>query len=184
MQGEARLNTGINPLRETTSIRWFKQRERTTHPSYVHTLEEKRKLHELDQLFRKFNEDGSGVMQLSELHTMFSFAGVTLPEEEIESLFFRASQKEHTTKSNRFRSAESLRYKLNLGVEDLDFKPTKASSVLGKKNIKISKQAPVKFEDFKAVMLSEEANDRFKYMIKRVRAQIRKGNFDNVKTDI
>jgi hypothetical protein len=69
-------------------------------------------------------------------------------------------------------------------VEDLDFKPTKASSVAGKKNIKISKQAPVKFEDFKAVMLSEEANDRFKYMIKLVRAQIRKGNFDNVKTDI
>jgi hypothetical protein len=34
------------------------------------------------------------------------------------------------------------------------------------------------------VMLSEEANDRFKYIIKRVRAQIRKGNFDNVKTDI
>ncbi len=32
-------------------------------------------------------------------------------------------------------------------------------------------------------MLSEEANDRFKYMMKRVRAQIRKGNFDNVKTD-
>jgi len=69
-------------------------------------------------------------------------------------------------------------------VEDLDFKPAKASSVLGKKNVKISKQAAVKFDDFKAVMLSEEANDRFKYMMKRIRAQIRKGNFENVKTDI
>jgi hypothetical protein len=33
-------------------------------------------------------------------------------------------------------------------------------------------------------MLSEEANGKFKYLIKEIRAQIRKGNFDNVNTDV
>jgi len=42
----------------------------------------------------------------------------------------------------------------------------------------------VNFDDFKSVMLSEEANDRFKYLMKRIRGQIRKGNFDNVQTDV
>lgn len=51
-------------------------------------------------------------------------------------------------------------------------------------NHRISKQAPVNFEDFKAVMLSEEANERFKYLIKRIRGQIRRGNFENVNTDV
>jgi hypothetical protein len=39
------------------------------------------------------------------------------------------------------------------------------------------------FEDFKAVMLSEEANERFKFLIKAMRNQIRKGKFENVTTD-
>lgn len=33
----------------------------------------------------------------------------------------------------------------------------------------ISKGAPIKFEDFKTVMLSEEANHRFKLLIKALR---------------
>ncbi len=49
---------------------------------------------------------------------------------------------------------------------------------------KISKQAPVNFEDFKAVMLSEEANERFKHLIKAIRNQIGKGIFDNLQTDV
>jgi hypothetical protein len=42
----------------------------------------------------------------------------------------------------------------------------------------------MKFEDFKAVMLSEEANHRFKLLIKAIRKQIARGIFDNVKVDI
>lgn len=49
---------------------------------------------------------------------------------------------------------------------------------------KLSKHAPVNFEDFKAVMLSEDANERFKFLIKAIRNQIRKGKFDNVNSDV
>ena len=63
-----------------------------------------------------------------------------------------------------------------------DYDPFKESLNMKKK--KLSKQAPVNFEDFKAVMLSEEANERFKFLIKAIRNQISKGKFDNVNTDV
>ena len=68
-------------------------------------------------------------MKMSELHRMFSYAGITLPEAEIEKLFFRAAergQKDRDERRLRFKSAESMRYRLRLGVEDMDWDPFKA----------------------------------------------------------
>ncbi len=38
-----KVSTGLNPLRETKSIKWFNQRKNTAHVNYINTLEEKRK---------------------------------------------------------------------------------------------------------------------------------------------
>ena len=72
--------TGLNPLRETKSIKWFNQRKETAHANYINTLEEKKKIHELDQLFKKFNENGTDTLKMSEVYNMFSYAGINIPE--------------------------------------------------------------------------------------------------------
>jgi len=132
-------------------------------------------------LFKKFNENGTDTLKMSEVYNMFSYAGINIPEQEIENLFFRASSKQANNKAFqsqlRFKSAETMKHKF----APVDYDPFQNSMNIKKK--KLSKQAPVNFEDFKAVMLSEEANERFKFLIKAMRNQIRKGKIENVTTD-
>ena len=49
----------------------------------------------------------------------------------------------------------------------VDYDPFKDS--MNSKKKKLSKHAPVNFEDFKAVMLSEESNEIIKFLIKAIR---------------
>jgi hypothetical protein len=70
---------------------------------------------------------------MSEVHAMFSYAGITIPEEEIEGLFFRAATKDKLKNEEgkrRFRSAESLRYKLKF-CEPTGESSKKHSIILG-----------------------------------------------------
>ncbi|TNV82797.1 hypothetical protein FGO68_gene16791 [Halteria grandinella] len=116
---------------------------------------------------------------MSEVYKMFNYAGVKIPEHEIETLFHRASL---MSKENRFKSMNN-----HIGELNWDLQGDNASGdkfKLKQKHRRISKGAPIKFEDFKAVMLSDVANHRFKLLIKSIRKQISLGIFDNVKIDI
>jgi hypothetical protein len=52
---------------------------------------------------------------MSEVYNMFSYAGINIPEQEIENLFFRASSKQANNKAFqsqlRFKSAETMKHK-------------------------------------------------------------------------
>lgn len=66
----------MNPLRDHHSVKWFKRLKNTTNINYTNTLTEKRKFNELQQLFQKFDEKGTGYLNMEDIHEMFKTVGV------------------------------------------------------------------------------------------------------------
>lgn len=55
---------------------WLKGTVSQANPKYTATFDEKKQLLELEELFQKFDEDGSGTLDLDELVAMFQMAGL------------------------------------------------------------------------------------------------------------
>jgi Ca2+-binding EF-hand superfamily protein len=53
----------------------------------VNTLQEKQRLVELERLFKKFDEDGSGTLDMNEFYSMFKSVGIELGPLKMKQLF-------------------------------------------------------------------------------------------------
>ena len=84
----------VNPLRTLSVIKWFKIKRKTTNINYLNTYDEKRKLRELELLFQKFDEDGSGTLEMDELFNMFLYVGINIGYKNIITLFSQCDEKE------------------------------------------------------------------------------------------
>ena len=60
-----------NPLRFSKATKWFKGKFEKSHDKYTAYFGEKKQLLELQELFQKFDFDGSGTLDLDELCEMF-----------------------------------------------------------------------------------------------------------------
>ena len=57
---------------------WFKSKEEKSSNKYTATFNERKQLLELEELFTKFDQDGSGGLDLDELVDMFQMAGLRI----------------------------------------------------------------------------------------------------------
>lgn len=66
-----------NVLSFSDSINWLKRRhQKTAQAHYLKTREEIQKEHEIEEVFQKIDYDGSGQIDVKELHYMFASNGV------------------------------------------------------------------------------------------------------------
>ena len=69
----------MNPLRTNNMLKWLKANVSQANNKYTASFDEKKQLLELEELFIKFDFDGSGTLDLDELVQMFQMAGLRVP---------------------------------------------------------------------------------------------------------
>ena len=60
-------------------LKWLKANVSQANNKYTASFDEKKQLLELEELFIKFDFDGSGTLDLDELVQMFQMAGLRVP---------------------------------------------------------------------------------------------------------
>ena len=69
---------------------WFKKSAVSANKKYTATFDEKKQLLELQELFTKFDFDGSGTLDLDELVHMFQMAGLRVQSSKLKEMFYLA----------------------------------------------------------------------------------------------
>ncbi|TNV80988.1 hypothetical protein FGO68_gene13411 [Halteria grandinella] len=151
-----------NPLRDMNSVKWFKRMRSSANQNYISSSVEQQKHHDLVQLFRKFSFNSQ--RQASSSNSSRESPGVRADAQvppgqiKIDDVF--------------------KMFKLS-GIEGLDkqqimslFEPE--SDPLSK-NVKkpLESRSTVDFKRFRDVMMSENVNQKFRVMIKKLRKRIR-----------
>ena len=80
------MNAKINPLRVKKTTEWLKKQGKAN-DDYTMTMVEKKQLSELDQLFQKFDTDGTGFLDIQKLTNLFDLAGLTVSKAQVKKLF-------------------------------------------------------------------------------------------------
>ena len=79
-----------NPLKTNKMTQWFKGNVSGANNRYTASFDEKKQLIELEELFTKFDFDGSGSLDLDELVSMFHMAGLRIQSSKLKEMFYLA----------------------------------------------------------------------------------------------
>ena len=71
-------------------LKWFNRSVTGATNKYTANFETKKQLLELEELFQKFDFDGSGTLDLDELVSMFQMAGLRVPSHQLKNMFHNA----------------------------------------------------------------------------------------------
>jgi len=76
------------------TIQWMRKRfsDRAS-PKYRSTSKELRKHEELENLFRKFDDDNSGTLDVNEIYQMFIRHGINVSKDKLRELFSEVNPK-------------------------------------------------------------------------------------------
>ena len=78
---------GVNPLRQNNMTTWFQKSTVIANRQYTATFDRKKQLLELEELFIKFDADGSGTLDLDELVALFKSAGLRVSSRRLKEMF-------------------------------------------------------------------------------------------------
>lgn len=70
--------------------RWLNKNSVKANHNYTAPFEREKQLIELEELFIKFDFDGSGTLDLDELVSMFQMAGLRIPSNRLKNMFHLA----------------------------------------------------------------------------------------------
>ena len=71
---------------------WFKANVSQSNKKYNVSFDEKKQMIELEELFKKFDFDGSGTLDLDELVSMFHTAGLRIESSKLKGMFHLAKK--------------------------------------------------------------------------------------------
>lgn len=77
----------VNPLRQNNMTNWFQKSTSKANNKYTATFDKKKQLLELEELFIKFDADGSGTLDLDELCHLFRSAGLRVSSRVLKDMF-------------------------------------------------------------------------------------------------
>ena len=66
---------------------WFQKTSANANINYIATFDRKQQLAEMAELFYKFDQDGSGTLDLHELCDLFKSAGLKVPSKKLKDMF-------------------------------------------------------------------------------------------------
>ena len=78
----------MQTLKQFSIVKWLKSRHNSTsRPEYLQSLENMRRNKDILQIFKKFDEDGSGSLEMEEISKLFTSNGIYLGKKNTKKFF-------------------------------------------------------------------------------------------------
>ena len=78
----------LNILKETSTQNWLRKRyPNKTKEKYLYSDQERVRCQEIIDIFQKFDEDGSGTLEIEEIYEMFRKIGLNMSKNEVYQIF-------------------------------------------------------------------------------------------------